>query len=321
MSKYMLLSPAGTMIALALCAGSATAADVRGSQDYPLVGRYAGSDITVYKQSQFGEVRLLDRPMNLKASGDKLAGVSLTLQGKITTIRYDGPKDRSALEIEQNFKSSLETKGFEILFECGNQACLDGENSYFRLGGELEGAMVNSRFGLGVRYVLAKLARAEGDVYAAILVGESRSAPIISVTTAELKPIQVDRIVFLDAGAMASGLGASGRVALYGIFFDTDKSDLKPESKPTLVEIAKLLAAQPGRKLIVAGHTDNQGEFAYNVALSDRRAKAVVTALTRDHGVDPSRLTPFGAGMSSPVALNDDDAGRAKNRRVELVER
>ena len=78
---------------------------------------------------------------------------------------------------------------------------------------------------------------------------------------------------------------------------------------------------KPDLKLIVAGHTDNEGAFDYNVDLSSRRAKAVVAALTKDYGVSADRLTPFGDGMSAPVASNADESGRAKNRRVELVQR
>ncbi|MEN9896340.1 MAG: hypothetical protein RIR97_2192 [Pseudomonadota bacterium] len=129
------------------------------------------------------------------------------------------------------------------------------------------------------------------------------------------------KIVFLDAKAMNLGLDTQGHVALYGILFDTDKDSLKPESEPTLVEIGKLMKDNPDLALIVTGHTDNQGEFDYNVGLSERRARAVVQALTARHGVKGKRLTPFGAGMSAPVALNDDEKGRAKNRRVELVKR
>ncbi len=108
-------------------------------------------------------------------------------------------------------------------------------------------------------------------------------------------------------------------MALYGIYFDTDKAELKPESEPTLVEISKLLKADAKLKLFVVGHTDNVGTFDHNLKLSQASAAAVVAALTKKHGVAAARLTPFGAGPTSPVASNAAEAGRAKNRRVELV--
>lgn len=84
-------------------------------------------------------------------------------------------------------------------------------------------------------------------------------------------------------------------------------------------EIAKLLKADAKLKLYVVGHTDNAGTFDYNLRLSKDRAAAVVTALTAKHGIAAARLLPFGAGPAAPVASNDAEAGRAKNRRVELV--
>jgi OmpA-OmpF porin, OOP family len=69
----------------------------------------------------------------------------------------------------------------------------------------------------------------------------------------------------VDAAAMAKGLGDSGHIALYGIYFDTDKAVIKPESRPTLEQIAKLLAGQPQLNVFIVGHTDSQGTFDYNL--------------------------------------------------------
>lgn len=118
---------------------------------------------------------------------------------------------------------------------------------------------------------------------------------------------------------MADRIDAEGRVALYGIYFDTDSAAVKPDSRPTLDEIAGLLRDSPGLKLLVVGHTDNQGGFDYNIDLSTRRAAAVAEALADGHGVDPGRFKPWGVGYTAPVAANTNEAGRARNRRVELV--
>jgi outer membrane protein OmpA-like peptidoglycan-associated protein len=117
---------------------------------------------------------------------------------------------------------------------------------------------------------------------------------------------------------MAKDLARAGRVAIYGTYFDTDKADLKPESKPILAEIAKLLKQDPTLTLYVVGHTDSVGSLEPNMDLSPRRAEATVKALVSEYGVDPKRPKPFGVGPLSPVASNDTDPGRAKNRRVEL---
>ena len=105
----------------------------------------------------------------------------------------------------------------------------------------------------------------------------------------------------------------------YGIYFDTDKATLKPESEPTLVEMAKFLKANAATKVFIVGHTDMQGGVERNQKLSQDRAASVVAALTGKHGIAKDRLTADGVGPLAPVAANDTEAGRAKNRRVEMV--
>jgi len=118
---------------------------------------------------------------------------------------------------------------------------------------------------------------------------------------------------------MASSIKETGKVAIYGIYFDTGKATLKPESQPTLLEIAKLLKTNPGLKLYVVGHTDNTGAFDANVKLSMDRAAAVVNALVSKQSVNVASLKACGDGPTSPVATNDTEEGKALNRRVELV--
>ena len=126
--------------------------------------------------------------------------------------------------------------------------------------------------------------------------------------------------VTLDAGAMAHGIGETGRVAIYGILFDTGRSELEPESGPALIEIAKLLQDNPALRVFVVGHTDMVADLATNVNLSLARAQSVVNALVREHGIGGARLIAYGDGPYAPVATNKTDEGRARNRRVELVE-
>jgi len=115
-------------------------------------------------------------------------------------------------------------------------------------------------------------------------------------------------------------LDEKGHVAIYGILFDVDKASLKPESKESLQEIVKLMQNYPGLKIEIQGHTDNQGSVDYNKDLSQRRAQTVKTYLIAS-GIDDSRLAATGYGFSQPVASNDTQEGRSKNRRVELVKK
>jgi OOP family OmpA-OmpF porin len=122
-----------------------------------------------------------------------------------------------------------------------------------------------------------------------------------------------------SADEMVAAITTSGRVALYGILFDSGKAEVKPESKATMDEIGKLLAANKSLKLLVVGHTDNVGGFAPNLDLSKKRADSVVAQLVSQYKVDAKRLQSFGVSYASPVAPNVDDGGRSRNRRVELV--
>ncbi len=122
-----------------------------------------------------------------------------------------------------------------------------------------------------------------------------------------------------DAAAFANDLSTTGHAAVYGIYFDTNKSEIKPESAQAIGEIAKLLQGDPGLKLYVVGHTDGTGGVESNLRLSQDRAQAVIQALVTGHGIAPARLRSFGNGPFAPVATNATEEGRAKNRRVELV--
>jgi outer membrane protein OmpA-like peptidoglycan-associated protein len=174
----------------------------------------------------------------------------------------------------------------------------------------------------GHRYLSAKLPRPEGDVYVSLHIGQwsdLRRGSALVLYVVEVKPMQGD-LVAVDAAALASDITRTGHSAVYGIYFDTGKADVKPQSDGALKEIAKLLSQDGQLKLLVVGHTDTIGTLASNMDLSKRRAEAVVQVLTSKYGVAAARLTAQGAGPLAPVASNRSEPGRAKNRRVELVE-
>ncbi len=122
-----------------------------------------------------------------------------------------------------------------------------------------------------------------------------------------------------DTDPLRNNLKTTGHAAVYGISFDSGKSEMKPESDPALAEIARLLKGDAGLHLYVVCHTDNVGGLEANTKLSQGRAEAIVQALERHHGVAASRLKAYGVGPYAPIATNETEEGRAKNRRVELV--
>jgi len=116
-------------------------------------------------------------------------------------------------------------------------------------------------------------------------------------------------------------LAASGSIALYGIQFDTGSAKLTAESRASVDELAKLMKDDSDLKLLIVGHTDNKGDFTINRNLSEQRAQAVVTDLVTRAGADRTRLSSAGVADLAPLSTNDTEAGRARNRRVEIVKR
>ena len=127
------------------------------------------------------------------------------------------------------------------------------------------------------------------------------------------------RVAESETDVLYDALAAKGRWVTQGILFATGKADLQPESRPVLKEIASTLKQHADLKILIEGHTDNVGASASNLTLSDARAAAVKTALVTDFGVDGSRITTKGFGDTKPSVPNATAAGRAQNRRVEVV--
>lgn len=143
----------------------------------------------------------------------------------------------------------------------------------------------------------------------------------VSVTAAaEKHPILIGPIRIAGGGRdLYDRLARDGRAAIQGILFATNSDRIRPESTPALEEIGNMLQAHPILRLSIEGHTDGDGEEAYNQTLSEQRAAAVKTFLVETYGIQPDRLQTAGFGESTPAADNATPEGRQQNRRVELV--
>jgi outer membrane protein OmpA-like peptidoglycan-associated protein len=289
--------------------------DEEGSKDHPLISRYPGSVIEHYLTREFDEFTF---PLS-KLTNENNFTKSQHLEGKVTRIVYVAPEGRSVLEVYRNYQGALQKAGFETLFTCGPQDCGGYGSASPRVYGNGE---YDDYWGPdhGIHYVSAKLARPEGDVYVSLLIDNQGGnfRPHVVLYVIEVKPMQSD-LITVDAASLANDINRTGHASVYGIYFDTGKADVKPASDATMKEIAKLLQGDPTLKLYVVGHTDNQGTLDMNMDLSRRRADAVLAVLTTKYAVPAGRLRAFGCGPYSPVASNDSEDGRAKNRRVELV--
>jgi OmpA-OmpF porin, OOP family len=122
-----------------------------------------------------------------------------------------------------------------------------------------------------------------------------------------------------NADAMGDDINSTGHAAVYGIYFDSGKAEIKPESDTAIAQISLLLKNNEALKLYVVGHTDNVGTIDSNLKLSKDRADAVSNSLITKYGIAASRLISYGVASLAPVSSNDNEEGRAKNRRVELV--
>ncbi|NLH11280.1 MAG: OmpA family protein [Holophagae bacterium] len=218
-----------------------------------------------------------------------VSGKEIQVEGRLTRILYStqpGAKEPSRLQILRNYENALAKIGGTVLTS-------DADGSSY-----------------------LKLARDGREVWVHVDAYITSQYTLWVVEKAGMK-----QDVVADAAAWRADIRSTGRAVVYGITFDTDKATLKPESAAVIKEIAALLAASPDLKLLVVGHTDMTGDLAHNRTLSEQRAAAVVAALVGTHGVAAPRLAAFGVGPLAPVASNDSEEGRAKNRRVELVKR
>jgi OOP family OmpA-OmpF porin len=256
-----------------------------GSKDYPGLSRMPGYYISEYKDSQF------DAYTFTVSEGNKEKKQSV--EGHLYKITYRlnrGTTPASALQIIRNFQAAARSAGGQVLWETG-------------AGND--------------RSTTVRFTKGGSEVWVEIR-GWSGTDKVYFLTIVEQQAMKQD--ITLDAAGMASDIADSGRVAIYGIYFDTARSDVKTESEPALVEISKLLKQKPALKVYIVGHTDMVGDAASNLKRSQARAQSVVNALVTKYGIAGRRMVAFGVGPYAPVASNRTDEGRAKNRRVELVE-
>lgn len=324
------------VVTIAIAAPAGAQSDVSGGKDHPLLKRYEGAHIIGYEQKAFTDFEVPLARMNDYGEGPS---ETATVEGRHTRIVYVAPAGRSTLEVFRNYRNELADLGFETRFECAqgdcsvNQGAALATHYLYKLGRRLDTEGQRSEMAFSrpkePRYMSARLSQpGKGDVWVSVYVAqegfdhfeETANKSLVLLDIIEEEAME-ERMVVVPADEMAEDIHGKGSVALYGIHFDTDSTTIKPESRPTLEEIAKLLKDDPDLALYVVGHTDSQGGYDYNMDLSGRRAVAVVVALANEYGIDRGRLDAAGVGFLAPVASNDTDDGRARNRRVELVKR
>lgn len=301
--------------------------DIEGSKDHPLITRYPGSFIGYYEEQQYDEYSIATGPQ----TGYKKIDDWLNVEGKFTRIYYVVKGQVTITEVFRNYINAIQKAGFKIL----TQGIEPERNVSQKVGGftflktfyERNSFPVNKNINVtngsstsgGSCYLAAQFEKAGEKVYIALGGSQYSSNEKVFLLDIIEQTKMEDDLIKVTADEMLKGIKDEGKIAIYGIYFDFDKADVKPESEPALKEIANLLKKNPDLVIFVVGHTDNKGKFEYNIDLSERRADAVVKELTTKYGINLGRVTPEGVGSLSPVATNETEEGRKLNRRVELV--
>jgi outer membrane protein OmpA-like peptidoglycan-associated protein len=304
--------------------------------DPPHLKRYEGSVIFAHKTERYTRYLIpLSKWQPPSGADAKEYDKSQEIEGNFTRLAYVIPdSEREVLEVHRNYLNELDSSGWEILHSAVGEKEIHPNFGYnTKLREPVDGTQLfEYPTPGGTAYIAARRADPDGDTYATIttfrFTNNGLTGPFENLIKPHSTLVRVDlikpkameqRMVFIDAAAMKSEISQQGRVSLYGVLFEFNKTDIKPESQPTLAEVAKLLQEDPSLKLLVVGHTDNIGTLDFNKDLSARRATSVVSALVKQFGIAANRLHPEGVAFLAPIAASDTEEGRSKNRRVELV--
>ena len=308
-------------IACVLAVFSLRLATANDSEDHPFVSRYKGSVVLEKSVVDYDQYVMALGPTEQKMNRQNLFEWPLTksetIAGKVTRIIYRLPDGVSPTAAVATYDAQLTQAKFRTLFRCGGNC---GTN--FASAVHPKSTPYERLFSPGV-YMAAQ--GADGRNYVIVHASEhgyksdkvDLGKAVLSLVVVEKGGPATDAV---SVQSWKSALDREGHVAIEGLFFDVDSATIKPESRPVVAKIAELLQSEPNLRLFIVGHTDNTGEAQHNIALSTRRAEAVVDALATQHSTDRKRLKPLGVGPVAPVASNRTEEGRARNRRVEIVE-
>ena len=277
-------------------------------------------------------------PASIRTAGETQARGTYALPtgawtaGAVPTLKTEGEVSRTAWRIAvgdvstpvvfAELRDQLTSEGFAPLFECDTDGC-GGFDFRFAIDVLPEPDM---HIDLGdFRYLSAGRGTGKAAEYVSLLVSRSNESAYVQLTrvgpelAAELPLARAENVAAPVSGGLGETLNARGKVVLDDLTFKSGSTDLVPGDYPSLDELAAYLKANPGKTIALVGHTDAQGSLASNVAVSRKRAEAVRGYLVRDLGCNPAQLSADGVGFLSPLASNQTDEGRTKNRRVEAL--
>ncbi len=292
--------------------------DVEGGKDHPLISRFKGSVMEYYEHKNYDQYIIV---LGFNENGEPNKKVNV--EGEITRIQYSASEDHSVFEIFRNYEIALKNANFNVSFSCSEKSVpVSYEFWYFTYYGDIN-KLKDNRIApdgrMGYRYLVANGNNEGKNVYVVIFVSSDNDYDWILTTmdVIEEKPMETGLVT---AATIEKGLKISGHTILEGVYFDTGKSTLKIESDDALENIAEYVNSNQDKKFFIVGHTDNTGDFTSNMALSEERAKTVIDELINKYNVNADQLEAYGVSYLSPVSSNSSDEGKARNRRVEIVE-
>ena len=294
--------------------------DIEGGKDHPLISRFEGSVIEFYDHKNYDEYTLV---LGFTEEEGQVEEV-LIIEGEVTRIQYSTKGDHSVFEIYKNYELALESANFTTLFTWSDKLAKQPgwEFWFYNYFGEIN-KMVSPYDHpdgrMGFRYHVASGLNEGRNVYIVLYVSSDDDTDWIltTVDVIEEKPMETGLVT---AVTIDKGLKMTGHAVLEGLFFDTGKSTLQIESDAALKNIAEYVNSNQDKKFFIVGHTDNTSDFTSNMTLSEERAKAVMNELINKYGVNTDQLQAYGVSYLSPVSSNSSDEGKARNRRVEIVE-
>lgn len=326
MKKYLVISLSLLLIGL-LTAANWQYIEASENKDHPALSRYKGAEIVVRQVRDY--VPYVLGTGNQEQKDEEFRGKRryfssfIDLEGKLTRIQYKVPKEEGIFKVFKNYENALENAGYQVLFTTSEKESsypFWNEDVYHHEWGinPVRGDGFRDIFGRdGFRFLTAKGTYNGNNIFFAIFINHDQDDIIITEDVIEVNPMESGLVT---AKKIEDNIDSSGFVSIYGIYFDVGKWDIKENSRPALKEIASYLKNNQGNKYYIVGHTDNTGEFSANMTLSQNRAKAVRNELISEYGVDEKQIKAYGVSSLAPVTSNSTDAGKARNRRVELVE-
>ena len=315
--------------------------DVEGATNHPLLEKYKNSCIVAYTESKFNAVTF---PISKITSKDG-ALKEITEEGKVINLIYgiENTERATVLEVQRNYEQALKNGNFEILHSAFGKKEISGyykiqnayetfgevdvikeyqylkSKSYFRFSMSPHNSNVNT----DDAYFVAKGKR-EGKIYTiALFIHYNRTSweglkdnIFVLAQIVEQEDMETGQV---SAASIEEKIKNEGKEVFHNILFDFGSDNLSQDSYTIVETLSEYLKSNPSQKYYIVGHTDNVGSLATNQTLSEKRAKAVLHALTNKYAVPLSQLSAHGVGQLSPLAINTTEEGRALNRRVEIV--